>query len=186
VAVARTPRQAWIDEGLRMLATGGPGAVRVEVLAQALGVSRGGFYWYFTNRETLLNEMLDFWEHAVTAAVVEQVESGGGDGRARLDRLFTIVAEFGDGAVQGIDVELAIRDWARRDELVVDRLQRVDNLRMDYLRSLFASFCPDPDDVEVRCVLTYSVRIARHLITFDHAGRSLPEVMALTRTWLLR
>jgi AcrR family transcriptional regulator len=186
MAVARTPRRAWIEEGLRMLAAGGPGAVRIELLAQALGVTRGGFYWYFTNRETLLTEMLDSWEHAVAAAVVEQVESGGGDGRARLARLFSIVAEFDHGAVQGVEVELAIRDWARRDELVAQRLQRVDNLRMDYLRSLFSSFCPDPEDVEVRCLIAYSVRIGRHLIASDNGERSRSEVMTLAGKWLLR
>jgi AcrR family transcriptional regulator len=39
----RTPRIAWIDAGLSALAAGGPDALRIEPLAQALGVTRGGF-----------------------------------------------------------------------------------------------------------------------------------------------
>ncbi|RAD62468.1 TetR/AcrR family transcriptional regulator, partial [Burkholderia multivorans] len=46
MAHPRTPRRAWIDEGLRALAVGGPEAVRVEALAQSLGVTKGGFYGY--------------------------------------------------------------------------------------------------------------------------------------------
>ena len=46
----RTLRSGWIDEGLRALAAGGPDAVRIELLAKALGVSKGGFYWHFANR----------------------------------------------------------------------------------------------------------------------------------------
>ncbi|HYP55470.1 MAG TPA: helix-turn-helix domain-containing protein, partial [Solirubrobacterales bacterium] len=46
----RTPRTAWVEEGLRALATGGPDAVRVEALARALGVTKGGFYWHFDGR----------------------------------------------------------------------------------------------------------------------------------------
>ena len=42
-AITRTPSSGWIEEGLRALAAGGPDAVRVEVLAQALGVTKGGF-----------------------------------------------------------------------------------------------------------------------------------------------
>lgn len=57
----RTPRDKWIEEGLRALAAGGPEAVRVEVLAQRLGVSKGGFYGYFRNRGALLTEILDTW-----------------------------------------------------------------------------------------------------------------------------
>ncbi|MYW04903.1 TetR/AcrR family transcriptional regulator [Streptomyces sp. SID3343] len=181
----RTPRGGWIVEGLRALAAGGPEAVRIETLAQALGVSKGGFYGYFGNRATLLTEMLDTWEREVTAAMIEQVESGGGDARAKLERLFTIAAS-GDGPVTGTTTDLAIRDWARRDEAVAQRLRRADNRRMDYLRSLFESFCPDGEDVEVRCMITFSLRIGNHFIAADHGGRSRAEVMELTRRWLLR
>src|SRR6202050_3414980 len=65
-APTRTPRRKWIEQGLRALAAGGPGAVRIEPLAQALGVTRGGFYWHFEDRRALLEEMLDTWERATT------------------------------------------------------------------------------------------------------------------------
>ena len=42
--------ERWIEEGLRALAAGGPDAVRVDVLAKDLGVTRGGFYWQFGSR----------------------------------------------------------------------------------------------------------------------------------------
>ncbi|WP_329180267.1 TetR/AcrR family transcriptional regulator [Streptomyces decoyicus] len=186
MAHARTPRGRWIEEGLRVLAAGGPEAVRIESLAQSLSVSKGGFYGYFRNRDALLAEMLDTWEREVTEAVIEEVESGGGNARTKLDRLFTLVASLDTEAVKGTAIDLAIRDWARRDEDVARRLQRVDNRRMDYLRSLFGSFCPDKDDVEVRCMITFSVRIGSHFIAADHGGRSRAEVMELTRKWLLR
>jgi AcrR family transcriptional regulator len=185
MALPRTSREKWIEEGLRALAAGGPQAVRIEVLAQALGVTKGGFYGYFANRDVLLAEMLDLWEREVGEAVIEQVERDGGDGRARLGRLFTIVGAAGD-SVRSPLVDLAIRDWARHDETVAARLRRVDNRRMDYLRSLFATFCPDPDDVEVRCMLTFSVRIGAYVVGADHPGRSRADVMRLTGEWLLR
>ena len=186
MALARTARGTWVEEGLRALAAGGPEAVRIETLAQSLGVSKGGFYGYFTNRDALLTEVLDLWEREVTDTVIEQVEDGGGDGRARLERLFAIVATSRGTSVRGTAADLAIRDWARRDEAVAERLRRVDNRRMAYLRSLFSQFCPDPDDVEVRCMIAFSLRIGVHLIAADHDGRSRAEVMALTRRWLLR
>ncbi|MFD7259239.1 TetR/AcrR family transcriptional regulator [Streptomyces sp. NPDC059874] len=186
MGVTRTPRGKWIEEGLRALAAGGPAAVRIEALAQALGVSKGGFYGYFRNRDALLDEMLDTWERAAAEAVIEQVESGGGDARARLDRLFTLVASYEDGPTTGVPLDLAMRDWARREEAVAERLRRVDNRRMDYLRSLFGEFCPDPDDVEVRCMLTFSVRLGSYVVAADHGDRSRAEVMDLTKNWLLR
>ena len=76
-APTRTPRASWIEEGLRALAAGGPDAVRIELLAQALGVTRGGFYWHFDDRRALLEEILDAWERASVDEVIERVESEG-------------------------------------------------------------------------------------------------------------
>ncbi|MEU3777398.1 TetR/AcrR family transcriptional regulator [Streptomyces sp. NPDC032472] len=184
MGLARTPRTAWIEQGLEALAAAGPEAVRIEVLAQALGVSKGGFYGYFRNRNALLTEMLDTWERESAEAVIEEVEGGGGDARARLDRLFTITAAPG-GPARGVAVELAVRDWARRDPAVAERLWRVDNRRMAYLRSLFGSFCADEREVELRCMLTFSLRLGGHLVAADHGGLSRTEVMELARKRLL-
>jgi AcrR family transcriptional regulator len=175
--LTRTPRSRWIDEGLRALAAGGPDAVRIEPLARALGVTKGGFYWHFDDRRALLEEMLDTWERASIDEVIERVESEGGDARTRLRRL-SALASSSDGLLA---IDLAVRDWSRRDRAVADRLRRIDNRRMEYLRSLFGAFCPDADDVEVRCMLVFSLWIGNHFIAADHGARSRADVLRLAR-----
>src|SRR4051794_13061971 len=91
----RTPRSAWIDAGLRAFAAGGVNAVRVEPLARELGVSKGGFYWYFEDRRTLLDELLDRWEQMFVDDVISAVDVGGGDGRSKLRTLFGLAATAG-------------------------------------------------------------------------------------------
>lgn len=180
-APTRTPRSSWIEEGLHALGVGGPDAVRVEKLAQTLGVTKGGFYWHFDGRGALLDEMLDAWERVVIDEVIERVESAGGDARAKLARLFALAGSIADM----LKVELAIRDWARRDKSVAQRLRRIDNRRMEYMRPLFAEFCPDPDEVEVRCFVAMSVFVANHFIAADHDHRRRSDVVALGMRRLL-
>jgi AcrR family transcriptional regulator len=179
-APTRTPRSTWIEEGLRALAAGGPDAVRIDSLAQALGVTRGGFYWHFTDRRALLEEMLDTWERASTDEVLERVEERGGDARTKLRRAGALT--FSDRL---LPIDLAVRDWSRRDPSVAERLRRVDNRRMEYLRSLFGSFCPDEDDVEARSMLAFSLLIGNHFMAADHGARSRAEVLELAASWLL-
>src|SRR3954468_11833178 len=95
-APTRTPRTRWIEEGLRALAAGGPDAVRIEPLAKALGVTKGGFYWHFDDRRALLEEILDTWEREAVDEVIERVESEPGDARAKLRRLFAVAMSSGD------------------------------------------------------------------------------------------
>jgi len=179
----RTPRSSWIEEGLRALGGGGPEAVRIEPLARALGVSKGGFYWHFSDRQALLEEMLDTWERTWVDEVIETVEAEAGDARSRLRRLFALAAASGDELFK---TELAIRDWARHEEAVAERLRQVDNRRMDYMRSLFAAICEDADDVEARCLLVFALFIGGHFVRVDHGERSRAEVLELALERLVR
>ena len=176
MAVARTPRPRWIDEGLRALAAGGPDAVQIESLARALGVSKGGFYGYFDDRPALLDEVLDAWAFRSTEEVVERVERAGGDAMARARRAaeLTFSAEL-------LPVDLAVRDWARRDAAVAERLRRVDNIRIAYLRTLLGTVSADDEDLEARCLIAFSVAIADHLIAADHGTRSRADVREAVR-----
>ncbi|MDI2127744.1 TetR/AcrR family transcriptional regulator [Yinghuangia seranimata] len=186
MANARTPRGAWIEEGLRALSAGGPEAVRVETLAQSLGVTKGGFYGYFRNRDALLEELLDTWERAVTQDVIDRVEAAGGDAREKLGLLFAIAGSTADEPLTNTTAELAVRDWARRDPAVAERLRRVDNRRMEYMRVLFGALCPDDEDeVEARCLIAFSLRIGVHFIAADHGPHSRSDVIGLIRKRLL-
>jgi hypothetical protein len=156
MALARTPRSGWIDEGLRALAGGGPEAVRIEPLARTLG-------------GTGVDE------------VIEAVEAEDGDARARLRRLFGLASASGGELLK---TELAIRNWARRDKAVAKRLRQVDNRRMDYM--LFGAFCEDDDDVEARCMLAFSLFIGAHFVSADYDGRSRGEVLDLALESLMR
>jgi AcrR family transcriptional regulator len=175
MVTARTPRSTWIDAGLRALAAGGPEAIRIESLAGALGVTKGGFYWFFDDRRALLSEVLDAWERSSIDDVIEQVEGGGGDARTRLRRLFALASSSG-GLLQA---DLAVRDWSRREPEVAERLRRVDDRRMEYLRSLFSDICADDDEVEARCMLTFSLWVGSHYIAAGHGGRSRADVIQL-------
>jgi AcrR family transcriptional regulator len=177
----RTPRSTWVDAGLRALAAGGPDAVRVDVLARQLGVTRGGFYGHFENRGALLGAMLDRWEQAATDEVLAQVERAGGGARTRIRHAGALT--FSETL---LPVELAVRDWSRRDPAVAERLRRVDNRRMAYLRSLFASFCADDAEIEGRSVLAFSLAIGIHFMAADHGPYDRAEAIELAVQQLLR
>jgi AcrR family transcriptional regulator len=179
MAKVRTPREAWVDAALQALAAGGPDAVRVEALAKSLGVSKGGFYHHFADRQALLEETLDTWEKAMVDDVIARVESGPADARAKLQELFDL-APSADFAV-----ELALRDWSRRDKDVARRLRRVDKRRMEWLRSLFAQFCADEDDVEARSMLAYSLMVGSYFVSAQHDGKSRSQILQLAVDRLL-
>ena len=184
MATAKTSVEAWLDAGLDALGEGGPDAVRIETLARTLGVTKGGFYWHFPDRPSYLQRMLDRWEQRAVEDVIARLESHDASPRDRLRELFGIAsAVVGAG---GITIELAVRDWARRDSAVAARLAWVDERRMAYLRALFRQVTADELEAEARCLVAYSLYIGTHFVAAGHPGHSREAVMGRAVEDLLR
>jgi AcrR family transcriptional regulator len=179
VANVRTPRSAWVDAALQALSAGGPDAVRVEALAVNLGVSKGGFYWHFADRDALLEEMLDAWENVMVDNVITLVESQSVSPRAKLRRLFEMASSV------DMAVELAVRDWSRRDRDVARRLRGVDTRRMEYLRSLFGQFCADENDADARSMLAFSLFVGSPFIAARPGNKTRSQMLQLAVDRLL-
>ena len=179
-AQTRTPRENWIDAGLRALATKGPDGVRVEVLAEELGVTKGGFYGQFAGRRAFLEELLDTWEHRSIDDVLAQLEAGLNDAPQRIRRAGALT--FRDDL---LPIDLAIRFWARSDPAVAARLRRVDNRRIEYLREQFSTFITDPDEIEARATLAFGLAIGQHFMATDHGSRTRREAVSLASSLLV-
>ena len=67
----------WVLAGLAELGRGGIEGVRVEVLAQQMGVTKGGFYRQFKDRDALLARMLDRWVEGRIETIEVQVQLKG-------------------------------------------------------------------------------------------------------------
>jgi len=156
-----------------VLAAGGPDAVRVEVLAAGLGVTKGGFYGQFADRGELLEAMLDAWEReSVDDVDTALADLDGDDARARILRAGLLTFHERLRAV-----DLAVRDWARRDPAVAARLRRVDDRRMAFLREQFAALGADPVEAEARGVLAFCLAIGHELLAADLVSAPRAEVL---------
>jgi AcrR family transcriptional regulator len=171
-------RGDWIRAGLRRLARSGVESVRVEPLARDLGVTKGSFYWHFSDRAGLLGAMLEEWAETATEAVIARAEGAGSEPRARLERLTAIARADFDGRL-----ELALRDWGRHDRAVRRVLDEVDGRRLGYLRRLLREAGFGPMDAEARAFLLYSVLFGDSLLAHAHGRfgreRVLRESLAL-------
>ena len=82
-------RNDWLRAARRALLHRGPEGVRVEPLAAILGVTKGSFYWHFTNRRELLEALLREWEEE-TRLLTDALASG--DPRGQLPGVLDVLA----------------------------------------------------------------------------------------------
>jgi AcrR family transcriptional regulator len=159
--VVRLDAEAWIATAFDALADGGLDAVRVEPLAKTLDITKGSFYWHFTDRRALLDAMLDVWTQGRVAAIREQA-SARGEPRAVLRELADLYTR--NANARGLAIELAIRALARRDEAAAKAVRSVDRERLMHVGDLFAALGWSKAEAQARAALFYSYLFGQSLL----------------------
>ena len=148
----RTTREDWLRVALEVLVSDGIDAVRVLDLARKLDCARSSFYWYFDNRDALLDALLEHWQATNTKALVESAE-------APAESIDFAVAHLmarwvGPGQFD-TPLDLALRDWSRRSERVRRAVQASDAARIAAIAGMFARFGYPGPEAEVRGQILY-------------------------------
>jgi AcrR family transcriptional regulator len=175
--------QDWVSVGLVELARGGVDGVRVEVLAERLGVTKGGFYRRFRDRRALLNAMLETWRDGRVTAIERQADTSGESALEKLRGIFKLYSERAN--TQGMAIELAIRQWARTDPAAAAAAEKVDAARMKTVGSLFRKLGLSAADAEARAVLFYTFLFGQSLLFFDETPRRRASLVAACAKFLL-
>lgn len=140
-------RKDWIEAAIAMLAADNVEALRVDTLAERLGVTKGSFYWHFKGREDLLWAVLDEWRLLMTRETRTLIVDTTGTPWDRLERLIRISIS-GRQEVPGGPLEMTLRDWARRDPKVAEVVREVDSERVKFLRQLYRDAGLDDADAD--------------------------------------
>ena len=163
----RLTRQDWINSGLRTLATDGASALKVGAMAAALGVSRGSFYWHFTDFSDFRAQLLLSWRDRTVDQVNREFEDDGG-GPGRLQRLVKR-AFFGK---RGLD--RAIRMWAADEEDVAAMVAAVDASRVSYMAQLLIAAGVDVGQAQPRATFIYWAYLGQAIV-MDPASAAINE-----------
>ena len=171
----RLDRHAWIDAAYAVFVEVGVGAVRVDPLANVLGVTRGSFYWHFKNRRDLLLAVIERWDAEQTKGVINEVEREGGPADERLLRLLCICGSD-DGRL-----EIDVRAWAGGDPDGLKVIAQIDEDRVGYLCRLAREAGVPEDDVGPRARIAYRAWLGLYL---DATPADLPQRLSdMERLW---
>lgn len=169
----------WIKAATEVLVQNGIDAVRVDVLAKTMGVTRGSFYWHFRDREDLLMQVLKTWHDQATEDLINRFERSGASAAALLGGLMSLPLR-GEAAVRLASIELAVRAWARRGDLARRVLDEVDAKRLAYTAQCFIALGFGFQDARHRAFALYSYVIGEALLH----NQSTPEQRQERRAYM--
>lgn len=122
----------WTELGLRFFAQGGPDALVVERLAKTIGSSKTSFYWYFKDRASYIDRIVDLWHERHTAAIIERQRKEGRDAKRSVKELLGVMF----GSVQGGDFLFHLRRLGLSEPRYAARLEEVERQRLRHMEGL--------------------------------------------------
>ena len=163
----RTPldRDAWVAGATEVLAEEGIAGLRVEVLAKRLKVTKGNFYWHFTDRRDLLLAVLSHWKEGRIRDIIKQTRAQPGHELAQIYHVIDVYSA--SRSRRGMLIELAVRDWARRDPEASVIVAEVDDVRLRCARDLFLACGVPMDEASSRCMLLYAYVFGVSLMIYE-------------------
>ena len=158
----------WIEAALAKLARGGLDEVRVELLAKELDVTKGSFYWHFRDRGDLLERLLDSWRDGRLSSISGQVGDNAEAPDLRLRRILDVYLDRANP--RGMAIEMAIRDWARRDAVARKRVKEVDAERLRLVTGLFSQLGYKTADASTRALAYYAFIFGQGLLAIPKSA----------------
>ncbi len=152
---SRLTRDDWLDEAFRAVVAGGFDQVKVLSLAEKLKVTRGSFYWHFTDHADLIGCLLMRWKLAQLALDAQLQSHQSGDPIQDLEDVVDAAFTQAGSNLENLRFEQAMRELSHQNSEAAQILVEVDTERMALFQAKFVKIVQDPQKARDLAALLY-------------------------------
>ena len=155
----------WVQAGFSVLAEEGITALKIERLCGRLAVTKGSFYWHFSDIAGYRETLIGAWSELRDEDRSHFGEMARTPPRERLSQMMSSLL-----SERHWTLERAMREWARTDYAVAASVQAADQRIIDAVRRAFLDHGFDPEDSDLRANATFAAGIG-----FLHLSGNTPN-----------
>lgn len=170
----RLGREAWLEAARQALIEEGTAGLEINKLATRLGVTRGGFYWFFKNRESLLDELLAYWANTSTQLFERVLHSCGGNGMREYHALADLWIDENEYDPRW---DAAVRDWARTSKAALKAVQSVDEKRIAIIEKIFLDMGYKGREAQIRGRVMYYHQVGYYALGVHESRRQRRDLV---------
>jgi len=148
--------EEWLNLAYERLVRSGVEAVKIQPLAKALNTSRTSFYWFFKDRDALLDQLIERWKNTNTQDLIQQTERYA---ESVVEAILNVFDCWLDARLFDADFEYAIRHWALHSKSVADAVEEADERRLQALRVMLKRYDFPDGEADVRARTIYLTQI---------------------------
>ncbi|GAA1461952.1 TetR/AcrR family transcriptional regulator [Williamsia maris] len=145
---ARLTADDWIAAAFDLLTSDGVAAVKVVTLCQRLKVTKGSFYWHFTDINALFEAMAGAWTDESDSYLRGLTELGTAPPAERIEQMTKRLVDHRTWAR-----ESAVREWARSNPTVATAVAALDNRIFEVVQDTLVELGLGAADARIRAGL---------------------------------
>lgn len=152
----RGSQEGWLEAAYAALIESGVDSVKIQPLAKKLKLSRTSFYWFFKDREEMLDALVARWRDKNTGNLVKQSEAYA---ESLAEAMLNVFDCWLNNDLFDSQFEFAVRSWALQSDVILEEVRRADQARVEALGQMFMRFGYEAAPADVRARTTYLVQI---------------------------
>jgi AcrR family transcriptional regulator len=170
-ATSRLTVDDWVAAGFEILAEDGIAALKIDRLCSRLKVTKGSFYWHFSDIAGYRAALIAAWGELRDEDRSHFADMPDAGPRDRLSQMMSALA-----STRHWTLERAMREWARTDDAVAASVRAADQRVLDAVRRAFLDYGFDEEDADLRANATFAAGIG-----FLHLSGQTPNAKGLAR-----
>ncbi|MBC7149806.1 MAG: TetR/AcrR family transcriptional regulator [Rhizobium sp.] len=152
----RGSQEGWLEAAYEALLESGVDSVKILPLAKRLNLSRTSFYWFFKDREELLDALISRWREKNTGNLVKQSEAYA---ESLAEAMLNVFDCWLNKDLFDSQFEFAVRSWALQSPEIQADVHEADQTRVQAISRMFMRFGYSEATADVRARTTYLVQI---------------------------
>lgn len=144
----------WIQAGFEILAEEGIKALKIDGLCRRLSVTKGSFYWHFTDIAGYRAALVQAWGELRDDDRRHFGELAGLPPRERLSQMMSSLV-----SPRHWTLERAMREWARTDDDAARSVHAADQRVLSAVRQAFVDHGYNAADAELRANVTFAAGV---------------------------
>jgi AcrR family transcriptional regulator len=161
----------WVAAGFAILAEEGITGLKIDRLCGRLAVTKGSFYWHFTDIAGYRETLIQAWSELRDDDRSHFGEMSHIPPRERLSQMMSSLL-----SATHWTLERAMREWARTDDAVAASVRAADQRILDAVRRAFLDHGFDTDDADLRANATFAAGVG-----FLHLSGRRPNARGAAR-----
>jgi AcrR family transcriptional regulator len=164
-AGSRLTVEDWIDAGFAVIAQDGMRSVKIDSLCARLGVTKGSFYWHFSDIGAYFRALAEAWGGAQRAS---RASLEGASTLPPHERLSAMMRHL--TSPRQWMLERAMREWARWDPTVAVEVRASDRWVFSEVQRAFREAGFSPREATIRARAAFAAGVG-----FIHLAESPPR-----------